>query len=287
MIYQFIEAHAAHYRVGLLCRVLGVSRSSFYAWRKGGLSARREANQRLLADIAEIHRQSRQTYGSPRIWYALRQRGLRCSRKRVARLMRQHQIRAKTKRRFKITTRSRREFLEVPDLVRRNFQAPAPNRVWTSDITYVWTREGWVYLAVILDLYSRMVVGWELSDRLTTDVVTSALTRALDRRHPSSALILHSDRGSQYTSQELKMLASRNDIRLSMGAQGSCYDNAASESFFHTLKTEHVYFERYESREKARHCIFDYIEVFYNRQRIHTTIGGLSPWQYEQLQETS
>lgn len=286
MIYQFIEGHAANHRVGLLCRALRVSRSGFYDWRRGDLSARREANQRLLADIAEIHRQSRQTYGSPRIWYALRQRGLRCGRKRVARLMRQHQIRAKTKRRFKITTRSRRGFVDVPDLVQRNFHAPAPNRVWTSDITYLWTREGWVYLAVILDLYSRMVVGWELSDRLTTDVVTSALMRALDRRRPSHELVLHSDRGSQYTSDELKMLAFHNDIRLSMGAKGSCYDNAASESFFHTLKTEHAYFERYESREKARHSIFDYIEVFYNRQRIHTTIGGLSPWQYEQLQET-
>jgi putative transposase len=281
MIFQFIAECASRYRLASLCRVLGVSRSGYYAWRLGHVSGRQQANDTLVRRIVEIHHQNRQVYGSPRIWKALTQQGETCARKRVARLMRLHDIRAKTKRRFKVTTRSRSDRPVSPDLVKRQFYSAAPDRVWTTDITYVQTREGWVYLAVILDLYSRMIVGWELSDHMTTELVTSALVRALDHRRPPKDLILHSDRGSQFSSRELAMLADRHDIRLSMGAQGSCYDNAVTESFFHTLKTELTQFERYVSRQEARQSIFDYIEVFYNRQRLHSTIGFISPQQYE------
>ena len=281
-MFQFIEEHAGRYRVEPLCRVLGVSRSGFYAWRKRPPSRCQRANEDLLGQITEIHHESHQNYGSPRICQALHQRGISCSRKRVARLMRLHGLRARTKRRFKTTTHSRHGLAVAPDLVQRKFTAPAPNRIWTSDITYVWTREGWVYLAVVLDLYSRLIVGWELSDRLTADLITSALGRALDRRRPESMLVFHSDRGCQYASEEVRSLIDQHHIRPSMGATGSCYDNAVTESFFHTLKTELTFFERYETREEARHNIFQYIEVFYNRQRLHSTIGNLSPWQFEQ-----
>lgn len=195
--------------------------------------------------------------------------------------MRLHHIRAKTKRHFKVTTNSEHRLPIASDLVRQNFEVSAPNRVWTSDITYVWTREGWVYLAVILDLYARSIVGWELSSRLTADLVTSALQRALDWRTPESGLILHSDRGSQYASQEVQILVERYSIQQSMSGKGNCYDNAVTESFFHTLKTELTYFERYESRQEARSSIFEYIEVFYNRRRLHSTNGYLSPFDYE------
>lgn len=285
-MFQFIEEHAVRYRVESFCRVLGVSRSGFYAWRKRPPSRCQRANKDLLGQITEIHHESRENYGSPRICQALHQRGISCSRTRVARLMRLHGLRARTKRRFKVTTHSRHGLPVAPDLVQRNFSAPAPNKVWTSDITYLWTREGWVYLAVVLDLYSRSIVGWELSPRLTADLVTAALQRAVDRRQPGSELIFHSDRGSQYVSEELQALIEHYDIRPSMGAKGSCYDNAVTESFFHTLKTEHTYFERYDTREEARQSIFHYIEVFYNHQRLHSTIGNVSPWQFEQQQLT-
>jgi len=269
------------YRVESLCQLLGVSRSGYYSWRKRPASRREKANERLVSQISQIHRQSNETYGSPRICDELKEHGFRCSRNRVARLMRLHNLHAKTKRRFKVTTRSSHRLPLAPDLLHRDFRAQAPNRVWTSDITYVWTREGWVYLAVVLDLYSRFIVGWEMSDRLTAELVTTALERAIDRRHPGADLVLHSDRGSQYASEELRSLTQSHGMRLSMGATGSCYDNAVTESFFHTLKTEHTFFERYGTREEARQSIFQYIEVFYNRQRRHSTNGNLSPWHYE------
>lgn len=269
------------YSVVTLCRVLGISRSGYYAWHHRRPSQRQAADQHLLQQIAEIHRQTKQRYGSPRIVKALRQQGFCCNRKHVVRLMRLHHIRAKTKRHFKVTTNSEHRLPIASDLVRQNFEVSAPNRVWTSDITYVWTREGWVYLAVILDLYARSIVGWELSSRLTADLVTSALQRALDWRTPESGLILHSDRGSQYASQEVQILVERYSIQQSMSGKGNCYDNAVTESFFHTLKTELTYFERYESRQEARSSIFEYIEVFYNRRRLHSTNGYLSPFDYE------
>jgi len=281
MKYRFINDYQDRMPVRQLCKLLGVSRSAYYHWQHRGPSVREQRNQELLPLVQQIHQQSRRNYGSPRIWEALCQRGVRCGRHRIARLMRIHGIRAKTKHRFKVTTRSRCNQSIMPDLVQRHFSAVRPNQVWTSDITYVWTREGWAYLAVVLDLYSRMIVGWELSARLNASLVTSAVGRALASRNPSEGLILHSDRGSQYASNELMALSKEHDIRLSMSRTGNCYDNAVTESFFHTFKTEHVYFTRFENRQEARTSIFDYIEVFYNRQRMHSTINNLSPMQYE------
>jgi putative transposase len=287
MRYRFIREQEGRLPTSRLCRLLCVSRSAYYRWCHQGPSVREERNRALLPLVREIHHQSRHLYGSPRIWDALREQGIRCGRHRIARLMRLHGIRAKTKRRFKVTTHSRQGQPIAADLVQRNFAANAPDRVWTSDITYIRTREGWAYLAVVLDLYSRMIVGWELSPRLTASLVTSAVKRALAWREPLEGLILHSDRGSQYTSEEFLVLVKEHRLQPSMSRTGNCYDNAVTESFFHTLKTEHIYFNRYETRQEARTSIFDYIEVFYNRQRKHSTINYLSPMQYEQLHDLS
>jgi putative transposase len=281
MKYQFIDDHQQLMDVKYLCAALQVSRSAYYSWHQSGATIREQHDQELLERISQIHQQSRRTYGSPRIWHALRQQGIRCSRKRIARLMHIHGIRAKMVRKFKVTTHSRSTQVMAPDLVQRQFLIHQPNRVWTSDITYIWTREGWAYLAVVLDLYSRMIVGWEVSSRLTADLVTTAVERALYWRRPDEELILHSDRGSQYASTELRSLAKEQTLHLSMGRTGSCYDNAVTESFFHTLKTEHIYFHRYDTRQDARTSIFDYIETFYNQQRLHSTLGNLSPMQFE------
>jgi putative transposase len=281
MKYEFIREEQHQIDVKRLCAVLQVSRSAYYSWQRMAISTRETQNQELLKHIEEIHQHSHRTYGSPRIWHALRQQGIRCSRKRIARLMHIHGIRAKMVRRFRVTTRSRSNQVMAPDLVQRQFIVHQPNRVWTSDITYIWTREGWAYLAVVLDLCSRMIVGWEVSSRLTASVVTTAVERALYWRRPDEDLILHSDRGSQYASTELRSLAKEQMIHLSMGKTGSCYDNAVTESFFHTLKTEHIFFNHYETRQDARTSIFDYIETFYNQRRLHSTLNNLSPMQFE------
>lgn len=282
MKYRFIREHEHVLSVSRLCTLLDVSRSAYYRWRQNGPSHREQLNEIVLSAIYDVHRQSRQVYGSPRVCDALRQRGMLCNHKRVARLMRLSGIRAKTVRRFKVTTRSRATRTVSPDLVQRRFAASSPNRVWTTDITYIWTREGWAYLAVVLDLFSRRIVGWEISSRIDAALVRSALQRAISCRRPSDGLILHSDRGSQYTGDLLRSFAKEQLIQLSVGSTGSCYDNAVTESFFHTLKTEHVYFHRYETRQDARTSIFDYIETFYNQNRLHSTIGYLAPAQYEQ-----
>jgi putative transposase len=279
MKYRFIHDNQNEIPVQRMCHELNISRSSYYSWCQSTPTARERQNGELLEQIRDIHQQSRRTYGSPRIYHCLRQQGIRCSHKRIARLMHIHGIRAKMVRRFKVTTRSNQAV--APDLVQRRFITNQPNRIWTSDITYVWTREGWVYLAVVLDLCSRMIVGWEISSRLTADLVTTAVERALYWRKPAEDLILHSDRGSQYASTQLHSLAKEQSLCLSMGRTGSCYDNAVTESFFHTLKTEHIYFQHFETRQDARTSIFDYIETFYNQQRLHSTLGNCSPVQFE------
>lgn len=281
MRFQFIHDHAAQYRMQSLCRVLGVSRSGYYQWCGSTISKRHSANEALLCEMRAIFTKSRRTYGSPRLCAALRQRGHVCNRKRIARLMRTAGIYAKTKRRFKITTQSRHRLPLAPNRLGQQFVASAPNRVWTSDITYLWTREGWVYVVVVMDMYSRLIVDWDMSDRLTAPLVTRTLRRALARRRPDAGLVLHSDRGSQYASEDMRALAHHHEIALSMSAKGNCYDNAVTESFFHTLKTEHTFFEQYVTREEARLSIFEYIETFYNRSRLHSTLGYLSPVDYE------
>jgi transposase InsO family protein len=281
MKYRFIKDNRSSWPVEKMCRALRVSRSGYYAWQKGRQSRRHADNLVLLERIQELHRASRGIYGSPRIFDDLREEGFQCGKNRVARLMRRNGIVSKVKRKFKVTTTSRHTLPVADNLVARQFSVAAPNRVWVSDITYLWTAEGWLYLTVILDLYSRSVVGWSMSDRLTTDLALKALGHALLRRRPAAGLLFHSDRGSQYASEEFRRMLRRHGIVQSMSRAGDCYDNAVAESFFHTLKTEHVYFERYQTRSEARQSIFDYIEVFYNRQRRHSALGSVSPVAFE------
>jgi putative transposase len=278
MKYHFIHDHREQISVRRLCGLLRLSRSAYYRWQNVRPA---EHQDDLLGRIVQIHLDNKRVYGSPRICRALRQEGCRCNHKRIARLMRVHGIRAKMVRRFKITTRSKSTKTIALDLVNRNFNAPTANRVWTSDITYIWTREGWAYLAIVMDLYSRMIVGWEAGPRLTASLVSSAVKRALYRRRPTGDVVLHSDRGSQYASDDLRSLAKEQNLLLSMGNTGSCYDNAVTESFFHTLKTEHIYFHKYDTRDDARTSIFEYIETFYNQRRLHSALGYLSPVQFE------
>jgi transposase InsO family protein len=271
------------YGVEEMCRALSVSRSGFYRWYKHRWSRRQQNNEHLLAQIRHIHRESRRTYGSPRITDALRQGGTQCNHKRVERLMRINGIRSKRKRTFKVTTHAKHQRAGAANLIQQDFKAKQPNRLWTSDITYIRTQEGWLYLAVFLDAYSRRVVGWSMNHRLGDDLVISAFKHAWNHRQPSSGLIVHSDRGSQYCSRCFKELLDTHRYRQSMSSTGNCYDNAITESFFATLKTELVYDERYHTRNEARRSIFKYIEMFYNRCRIHSSIGGLSPHQFEQI----
>ena len=275
-----MEDHRRMFHLEPMCRVLHLSRSSYYHWRSH--QRRTSCNEELVNEIRRIHEQSRQTYGSPRMTHELRRQGKHYNRKRIARLMRQEGIRAKTKRRFKVTTHATTVHPVAENLVRRQFVAERTNEIWTSDMTYVWTREGWLYVAVVLDVCSRRIVGYAMSNRLTAALVTSALEQALTQRSVSRALIFHSDRGSQYASSDVRQILKRNNIQQSMSSTGNCYDNAITETFFHTLKTELTFWERYQTREEARRNIFEYIEVFYNRQRLHSALGYKPPVEFEQ-----
>lgn len=281
MKYWFIDQHHSSHGVQKMCRVLGVSRSGYYGWKKQPQSKRQKENEKLLVYIKESHKISKETYGSPRIAEDLWARGIVCGENRVARIMKENGIMAKTKRKFKATTNSRHRLPVAENLLNQNFTADGPNKVWVSDITYIPTMEGWLYLAVILDVFSRQVVGWSMGKRLTADFVIKALYQAIGRRKPEAGCIMHSDQGVQYASVDfLKVLKAYGFIQ-SMSRKGNCYDNAVAESFFHTLKTEHVYFERYRTRAEARQSIFEYIEMFYNRQRRHSALGYRSPVFFE------
>ena len=261
--------------------MFSVSRSGFYSWLRRGKSLRDQQNETLLERIRLIHQESHQTYGSPRIRDALSQQGIRCNRKRIARLMRENGIVPKTRKRFKLTTSSAHKRPVAPNLIRGDFTAPVPDRVWTSDITFIRTRQGWLYLAVFLDVCSRRIVGWSMKSRMTDHLVMDAFRQASSHRKAPEGLIIHSDRGGQYCSRSFKELLDQRQYRQSMCATGNCYDNAITESFFGTLKTELVFHRRYDTRDQARRSIFKYIEMFYNRTRIHSALGGLSPDQYE------
>lgn len=283
MRYRFIAEHRSGFGVEKMCRVMAVSRSGYYAWSGRPPSRRQGENKRLLAAIRNVHVRSRGTYGSLRVHAELVSTGFSCGRNRVARLMRQNGIRASVKRRFKSTTQSKHGYPIAPDLVRRNFTVAAPNRVWATDLSYIDTAEGWLYLAVILDLYSRQVVGWSMKERLTSAITVDAFRQALRHRQPPGGLIVHSDRGGQFACDEFRRLLAPAGAVGSMSRSGDCYDNACVESFFGTLKTELVYRQRYRDRSEARRSIFEYIEVFYNRQRRHSTLGYKSPVEFEKL----
>lgn len=278
--YQFVAAHASEYPVTMLCRVLGLARSGYYAWRARSVSARKERDQQLTSQIQTIFTDSRRTYGSPRVHAHLQAQGIRTARKRVARLMRQAQLCARARRRSVRTTDSRHTEPIAPNLLARTFQAEAPDRVWVTDITYLPTREGWLYLAVVLDLFARRVVGWSMQPSLERGLVLTALSHALQRRQPQPGLLHHSDRGSQYASTEYQALLAQVQIRCSMSRKGNCWDNAAMESFFATLKAE-LPVSVFDSHAAARSAVFDYIERFYNRVRLHSTLGYRSPVAYE------
>jgi len=268
--------------VGLMCRVLEVSRSGFYAWLGRQESGRAREDRRLSALIRGIFEESRRTYGAPRVHRALGKRGVRCGLKRVARLMKAGDMRPKTTRKFRVkTTDSKHNHPIAPDLLGQDFTADGPNQAWVSDITYIPTDEGWLYLASTMDLFSRRIVGWSMSSSLEATLVVDALRMAVEGRNPRPGLIHHSDRGSQYASSAFRQLLDAHGIRCSMSRTGNCYDNAAKESFFHTLKTELIHHEHYRTRAEARASVFEYIEAFYNRQRLHSTLDYCSPVEFE------
>jgi transposase InsO family protein len=282
MRYAFIAAHEGEYGVKRMCQALGVRRSGYYIWRDRPTGLRDQANQELLAQIKQEHENSRQTYGSPRIHAALQQKGVVCGRKRVARLMRMDGIVArKPRKRYPVTTQRQPGAIPAPNLLHRDFSAPAPNRKWVTDITFIDTAEGWLYLAPVLDLFSRKVVGWAMADHMETSLVEAALGMALARRHPAAGWLHHSDQGSQYTSSAYQQYLIDQHCQVIMSRVGDCYDNAAMESFFATLKAECAT-GRFATRSMARTAIFEYIEVWYNRQRLHSSLGYLSPVEFEQ-----
>jgi transposase InsO family protein len=267
-----------------MCRVLEVSRGGYYKWQKRRKSRRETENDKLLIEIRVEYKKGRKTYGSPTITDEINKKSDRkINRKRVARIMRENGIRAKTKRKFKITTHSSHKYPISPNLLKQNFVTTALNKVWLSDITYIRTMEGWLYLATIMDLYSRKIVGWAMSERLTRQLVMDAFEHAVGRRGHVNGLIFHSDRGSQYASYDFRDLLTKHYCISSMSGTGNCYDNAVAESFFSTLKRELIFDMTYETRREAISSIFEYIEVFYNRIRRHTSIGGLSPETFEAL----
>lgn len=287
MKYRAIRDNARRFAVKLMCSALEVSTSGYYAWRDRPESARAQANHQLLGRIRDAYRRSRRNYGSPRITRELRAEGHCVGENRVARLMRTAQIRAKSARKWRATTQSSHRLPVAQNTLNRAFSVAQPNRVWAGDISYVWTAEGWLYLAVVMDLYSRAVIGWAMSERLTAELATQALTMALWRRKPAGGLLHHSDRGIQYAAGDYQRLLADHGIVCSMSRKGNCWDNAVVESFFHTLKVELVHHRRYVTRDEARQDIFEWIEVFYNRQRRHSTLGYRSPAEFEMMTEVA
>ncbi len=281
MRFAFIATEKAAFPIRLLCRTLHVSRAGFYAWQARPPAGRVQADERLAVEIAAIHAESRQRYGSPRIHAELRDRGCRTGRKRVARLMRVHGLAGRCRRRFRVTTQSRHPFPVAPNVLARQFARAAPDQAWVTDITYIPTGEGWLYLAVILDLCSRFAVGWALSERITDGLTLDALEMALGRRRPPSGLLHHSDRGSQYASGGYQRVLAQHGIVCSMSRRGNCWDNAVAESFFATLKVELVHDAAWLTRAAARRDLFEYLEPFYNGRRRHSALGYLSPRAFE------
>jgi putative transposase len=282
MSFRFIEDHRDAYPVRLMCAVLEVSPAGYYAWRDRPVSERTKSNATLLAAIRQVHQDSSGRYGSPRVHAVLRTQGRGVSRGRIERMMSRHGIRAimAPPRRVR-TTDSRHDLPIAPNLIARDFTAPAPNRVWLADITYIPTAEGWLYLAAVMDLFSRKIVGWAMRDHMQVELASAALTMAIQQQRPLAGLIHHSDRGVQYASHAYRDTLSGAGIAASMSRKADCYDNAPMESFFHTLKTELVHHRDYKTRAEAQRDIFAFIEGFYNRTRLHSAIGYIAPIEME------
>jgi putative transposase len=282
MKYQFIESNKTNFDISIICPLLGVKRGSYYAWKKRPESQRKKENIELLNEIKIIHNKNREIYGSPRIHSELKDMGINCGKNRIARLMKEHGIFSKIRKKFRYKSKQSNDINIFENIVNRTFKIAEPNKVWVSDITYIPTKEGWLYLCIILDLYSRKIVGWSMSINMKKELVLRALQMALINRTPSKDLIFHSDQGVQYTSGLLKETLNKNQISQSMSRKGNCWDNACAETFFHTLKTELVKHENYNSREEAKLSIFEYIEIFYNRSRKHSYLGYKSPVVFEE-----
>lgn len=281
MRYDFVEAHRSRWPVRLMCRVLAVSPGSYYDWRGRPANAKTERRKTLVVAIKAIHGQVKARYGSPRLHAELVARGLPCCVNTVARLMREHGIVARTKRKFRVTTDSNHDRPVAENVLDRQFEPEAPNQAWTADITYVATGEGWLYLAAVEDLYSRRIVGWSMRSRIDSRLVVDALEMAISRRLPGEGLVVHSDRGSQYASEHYQRTLAGHGIACSMSRRANCWDNAPMESFFASLKKGLVHGENYATRQEARASLFEYIEVFYNRVRRHSSLGYMSPTGYE------
>lgn len=281
MTYEFIHSNRFEFSVEEMCRVLAVSRSGYYGWTQRGESRKSKEDEVLTIVIKWLFEKHKKRYGAPRIAKDLRDEGILCGRHRTARIMRENGLKARAKKKFKVTTDSWHKLPIAPNLLNQDFKVNRPNQVWVSDITYIWTREGWMYLCTIIDLYSRKVVGWAMNKRMTKEFVIRALDQAYYRRRPGKGLIFHSDRGSQYASHAFRKRLAQYGMIQSMSGKGNCYDNAVAESFFRTLKTELIYEEVYLTREQAKQSIFEYIEVYYNRIRRHSFIDYFSPDAFE------
>ncbi len=287
MKYGFVKEEQQHHSVQRLCKVLNVSRSGYYDWLSRQPSQRTLDNQALLVKVKTLYSQHKGRYGSPRIHAALLQQGEKVSLGRVERLMSQHNIKAQRSKRHKRVYFQREQQQAAPNVLSRQFTANHPNQKWVSDITFVPTREGYIYLAIVLDLYSRAVIGWSMSHRINGQLVIDALNMAIAHRGEPVDVLVHSDQGSQYTSQAYRELLTMNDMVCSMSRKGECHDNAVAESFFHTLKEELITDAVFKTRQQARQAIFKYIEMYYNRVRLHSTLGYTAPLHYESMNEVA
>jgi len=281
--YQFIQDHRDEYRVTVLCEALNIKRSSYYDWLSRSISLREKKDKYLLNRIRSIHTASRENYGATKTWEALLQSGEQCGLHRIERLRRKYGIEAKRMKLFRASNSGRNSELASDNILDRAFKVNQPNRVWVGDITFITTRKGVLFLATIIDLYSRQVVGWAMSDKQNRHLVKEALHMAIETRQPKPGLIHHTDRGIQYTSREYQAILKAHDMISSMSRKGNCHDNAVAESFFSHLKNELIYHQDFADRDEARSAIFDYIEVFYNRQRLHQTLGFKTPVEYEMM----
>jgi putative transposase len=279
--YAFVRAQYRQFRVSRMCQVLQISRSGYYAWHSRGQSKRRQRDQVLLQEIRKIDHDSKEAYGAIKTWQALRQAGIDCGKHRAARLRRLAAIEARRKRKFRLAYRSRHHAPPAPNLLQWPFQAAHADQIWVTDVTFIPTRSGWLYLAVMIDLFTRLVVGWSMKDRPNQELVNEALMMAVEQRRPKPGLIHHSDQGILYSSGSYLELLKRFGMLRSMSAKGNCYDNAVAESFFSSLKNEIIHHHDYHTRDQARADIFEYIELFYNRRRLHQSLAYQTPMQYQ------
>lgn len=281
MKYAFVRAHRQEFEVSRMCRVLQVSRSGYYDWSEREESERRQRDRVLLKEIRQVHQDSKEAYGATKTWQALKQSGTVCGKHRVARLRREAGIEARRKRKFRLAYKSRNTTPPAPNLLRWPFKADHPDQIWVTDVTFIPTRQGWLYLAVMIDLYTRIIIGWSMKGRPNQELANEALMMAVEQRRPEPGLIHHSDQGVLYSGGSYLALLEKYGMLRSMSAKGACYDNAVAESFFSSLKNEIVHYRNYQTRDEARSEIFEYIELFYNRKRLHQSLNYQTPMNYK------